>query len=169
MESLWALVSQREKQPAGNRVAIERNLSLRGKGTDEETWRKEKEWSCDQDLDTGVGYAKGRLSHPFTSIVLDGIHACLLCSKGVLISSCFTAACCYLEMKWNEEKWNRGERGNGTKEYSPSIALVPTYLIENENQSFVVRKEMGNWKPMLAEDCGPHAYVIWSHARIRAP
>ena len=44
----------------------------------------------------------------------------------------------------NEEKWNKGERGNGTKEYSPSIALVPTYLIGNENQSFVVRKEMGN-------------------------
>ena len=33
--------------------------------------------------------------------------------------------------------------GNGTKGYSPSIALVPTYLIGNENQSSVVRKEDG--------------------------
>ena len=33
--------------------------------------------------------------------------------------------------------------GSGTKGYSPSIALVPTYLIGNENQSSVVRKEDG--------------------------
>jgi hypothetical protein len=37
------------------------------------------------------------------------------------------------------------ERGNDTKGYSPSITLVPTYLNWNENQSFVVRKEMGNY------------------------
>ena len=38
---------------------------------------------------------------------------------------------CYLLLfgnERNEEKWNREEKGNGTKEYSPSIALVPTYL-----------------------------------------
>ena len=34
-------------------------------------------------------------------------------------------------------------RGDGTKGDSPSIALVPTYLIWNENQSSVVRKEDG--------------------------
>ena len=61
------------------------------------------------------------------------------------------------------------KRGDGTKGDSPSIALVPTYLNWNENQSFVVRKKWGNWKPMLAEDCGPRAYVSRSRARIRAP
>ena len=28
---------------------------------------------------------------------------------------------------------------------------------------------MGNWKLVLAEDCGPHAYVSRSRTRIRAP
>ena len=34
-------------------------------------------------------------------------------------------------------------RGMARKGYSPSIALVPTYLIGNENQSSVVRQEDG--------------------------
>jgi len=50
---------------------------------------------------------------------------------------------CYSLLLRNERKGIKETGGNGTKGYSPSIALVPTYLIGNENQSSVVRKEFG--------------------------
>ena len=88
---------------------------------------------------TGVGYAKGRLTHPSTSVVLNGIHACLLL-KGVWSSACFI---CYWKGNGMNKNGIKETRGNGTKGYSPSIAFVPTYLIGNENQSSVVRTEFG--------------------------
>ena len=93
------------------------------------------EVSRTKETGTGVGYAKGRLSHPSTSVVLNGIHACLL-DQRVLSSARFTAT----GKERNEWKWKRGEMARKGTRQASRLCL----RISRENQSFVVRKEMGN-------------------------
>ena len=55
-------------------------ISMREKGNAAQTWGKRKERGlANRETGKGVGYAKGRLTHPSTSVVLDGVHACCLC------------------------------------------------------------------------------------------